>query len=523
MSKFLLKYKDMFIDSNSWAVVEAKRILDKIGGKIPKKGFVLFETGYGPSGLPHIGTFGEVVRTSFVKLAFSQLAPQIPTKLLVVSDDIDGFRKVPENLPNQDDLKKYIGFPLSSVPDPFAEQASFGDYMNKKLIDFLDNFGFEYEFLSATKAYKNGIYNEYLIKAAEQYQVLMGIMLPTLGEERRLTYSPFMPIDPDSGKVIDKGVIKVDPKTYLIHYLDDNGNEKTVDFRNGGCKLQWKCDFGMRWAALDVDYEIYGKDHFPNEQVYKSICSALGKEPPINYFYELFLDEKGQKISKSKGNGVTVEDWLRYAPIESLSYYMFLKPRTAKRLYFDVIPKAVDEYNMLLQKFTTQTLEQQIENPVFFVGRGEPEKNTEISFSLLLNLAATCNPQDEQIMWGFIQKYNPELKIGQNKLLDELVQKSVAYYDNFVKPFKKYKIPDEIEKSWLNLLANEFEKTSDITAANLQNITYEVGKTTELDDKEWFKLLYQVLLGLEVGPRFGTFAALYGVENMIVLIKKSIF
>ncbi len=520
MTKLLEKYKDIIQNSNSWAVAEAKRILEKINNKTPKKGFVLFETGYGPSGLPHIGTFGEVVRTSFVQFAFSQLAPEIPTKLVVISDDMDGMRKIPDNLPNQEELKKYIGFPLTSVPDPFGEKNSFGDYMNARLIAFLDNFGFEYEFLSATKAYKTGVYNEYLIKCAENYSALMDIMLPTLGEERQSTYSPFMPIDSDTGKVIDKGVIKVDSKTFLIHYLDENNQEKRTDFRNGGCKLQWKCDFGMRWAALDVDYEIYGKDHFPNEPVYRAICLALGKEPPVNYFYELFLDDKGQKISKSKGNGVTVDEWLKYAPIESLTYYMYLKPRTAKKLYFDVIPKAVDEYITFMNKFATQTAEQQIESPVFFVNKGLVKTEIEISFSLLLNLAASSNPEDEDLMWGFIQKYNPNIKKGSNKLMNELVAKSVNYYNDFVKPFKKYKIANEQEKAWLKSLSDAFSETTDFTSANLQNITYQIGKTTNLGDAEWFKLLYQVLLGLETGPRFGTFVELYGVDNILRLINE---
>ncbi len=518
MPQFLEKYKDVILQNNSWPVQEAKKVLEKIEGKIPKKGYVLFEGGYGPSGFPHIGTFGEMVRTSFVRFAFTQIAPHIPTKLFVVSDDMDGMRKVPDIVPDADSLKKYIGLPLTSVPDPFKEKPSYGDYMNNRLTTFLDNFGFDYEFISATELYKKGFFDDYLIKCAENYQALMDIMLPTLGEERQATYSPFMPIDLDSGKVLEKGVLKVDPKTFLIHYLDQNGTEKTIDFRKGGCKLQWKCDFGMRWAALDVDYELYGKDHFPNEPVYRSICKALGSQPPVNYFYEHFQDEKGAKISKTKGNGISIDQWLKYANIESLAYYMYLKPKTAKCLYFNVIPKAVDEYITFLNKYPNQSLEEQINNPVFFVNEANPPEGVDMSFALLLNLAATCNPENESLMWGFIQKYNSELYKGKNKILDELVKKSVVYYNDFIKPFKKYKIPSADEKLWIKMLANAFENASLTSANDLQNLTYQQGKLTSLDDKEWFKLLYQILLGLEVGPRFGTFVALYGLDNMIKLM-----
>ena len=341
----------LYLKSNAWPFEEARKILAKIGGKTPAKGYVLFETGYGPSGLPHIGTFGEVVRTSFVRYAFSLLAPEIPTKMFCVSDDIDGLRKVPDNIPNPDLIRANLGKPLTSVPDPFETHQSYGHNMNARLRAFLDQFGFEYQFISATQKYQSGAFDSTMLRVLEKYDDLMELMLKNLGEERQETYSPFMPIDAESGKVIDKGVRGVDKQKGTVIYVNENGVEKEIPVTGGNCKLQWKIDFGARWYGLEVDYEIYGKDHLPNEKIYRRVCEILGKEPPVNYFYEMFLSEDGAKISKSKGNGISVEDWLKYAPQESLSLYMYQKPKTAKRLYFDVTPKAMDEYLAFLAAY----------------------------------------------------------------------------------------------------------------------------------------------------------------------------
>jgi len=518
--------KELFKKSKSWAMQEALKILEKIEWKTPKKGFVLFETGYGPSGLPHIGTFGEIIRTKMVMFAFSQIAPEIPMRLFCISDDMDGMRKIPDNVPNPENLKQYIGLPLTKIPDPFGTHKSYGHHMNARLCSFLDFFEFEYEFLSATDCYKNGLFDEYLTKAAESYKALMEIMLPTLGDERASTYSPFMPIDQDSGKVLADGVESVDVKTQIIHYIDENSEKKSVKFTKGGCKLQWKCDFGMRWAALDVDYEIYGKDHLPNQEVYRSICKALGKEPPVNYFYELFLDNEGKKISKSKGNGISVEDWLKYAPTESLAYYMYLKPQTAKKLYFDVIPRCVDEYLRFTKAYHDQSDEEKIENPVFYVHFGKvPRINFNISFALLLNITAACSPESEDIIWGFLAKYDAKLTKGCDKLLDKMVICALKYYDNFVKPNKKYRIPSQTEKvTLLHLLQNlHIALVNNVKSGDdLQNVLYQTAKDSNVDSKIFFSCLYQILLGLESGPRFGSFIELFGINETINLIQEKV-
>ena len=524
----------MFDNNKTWPFEEAKRIYEKIGGKTPEKGYVLFETGYGPSGLPHIGTFGEVVRTSFVKFAFEKLYPSIPTKMFCISDDLDALRKVPENVPNQDMLQKNLGMPLTSIPDPFGTDKSYGWHNNNKLLSFLSNFGFQegegkdYIFVSATETYKSGKHNEMLKKCALHYQDLMDIMLPTLGDERKATYSPFMPIEPETGKVIADGVKNVDAENCTITYIGTDGKEKTSSFLNGGCKLQWKCDFGGRWASFGVDYEIYGKDHYPNEKTYRAICKALGKEPPVNFFYELFLDDKGQKISKSKGNGLSVDEWLRYGDRESLALFMYQKPKTAKRLYFDVIPKAIDEYMTYLSKYNTQTAEEQSENPIFFIHYGKTPDELKklgfvpckVSYSMMLNLASVCNPDNENILFDFLEKYDQSIDRN-NQYLKNLVRGAINYYNDFVKPNKKYIQPEGDLLVQYNKLKYELESGKYNTEEELQQLIYNLGnelKDKGIELKDWFKCLYQAILGTSTGPRMGSFIAIYGVENTIKLM-----
>ncbi|MFM7557352.1 MAG: lysine--tRNA ligase, partial [Alphaproteobacteria bacterium] len=422
----------LYLQAKSWPFEEARRIYEKLQGKTPQKGFVLFETGYGPSGLPHIGTFGEVVRTSMVRHAFSLLAPHIPTKMFCVSDDIDGLRKVPENLPNSDLIKANLGKPLTAVPDPFGTHQSYGHHMNARLRSFLDSFGFEYEFISATEKYQSGAFDATMLKVLEKYDELMELMIPTLGSERQETYSPFMPIDEESGIVVDKGVKAIDKKKGTVIYIAPNGQEKEISVTKGGCKLQWKIDFGARWYSLGVDYEIYGKDHQPNERIYRKVCEILGGEPPVNFTYEMFLSDTGEKISKSKGNGIAVEDWLKYAPSESMALFMYQKPKTAKRLYFDVIPKAMDEYLAFAQSFEAQTSEQKLENPAFFIHNSKvptQSLNFNISYSLLLNLAGACNPENDEVLWGFISKYQAGLTKNSSPLLAQMVDRAINYYN----------------------------------------------------------------------------------------------
>lgn len=515
-----------YLESKAWPFEEARRILEKIGGKTPEKGYVLFETGYGPSGLPHIGTFGEVVRTSFVRHAFQCIAPQIPTRMFCVSDDIDGLRKVPENVPNQEMVRANLGKPLTAVPDPFGTHESYGANMNSRLCAFLDGFGFEYEFISATEKYRSGAFDKTMLRVLEKYEELMELMLPTLGGERQETYSPFMPIDAESGIVIDKGVKGVNKAKGTVIYVDGKGVEKEVPVTGGNCKLQWKIDFGARWYTLGVDYEIYGKDHGPNEKIYRRVCEILGGEPPVNFTYEMFLSDTGEKISKSKGNGISVEDWLKYAPAESMSLFMYQKPKTAKRLYFDVIPKAMDEYLTFAQSYGAQEEPAKLDNPAFHIHNGKiPEINFNLNYSLLLNLASACNPDNDAVLWGFISKYQQGLNPQTSPLLAKMVHCSIAYYNDFIKRHKKFRTATEAERTALHDLCAELKKfpqEQSHDGALLQNLVFQIGKTHgyEKNMRDWFLALYQILLGQDQGPRMGSFIALFGVENFVKLVEE---
>ena len=512
------------LDSKAWPFQEAAALLARYATRPNEKGYILFETGYGPSGLPHIGTFGEVARTTMVRNAFKQLS-DIPTRLISFSDDMDGLRKVPDNIPQKEMVAEHMGKPLTSIPDPYGTHESFGHNMNARLRAFLDHYGFDYEFKSSTETYKSGEFDTALLRILENYQQVMDVMLPTLGEERQQTYSPFLPISPRSGKVLLAKVFETNLSKGTIVYEEEDGSKEEVPVTGGHCKLQWKPDMGMRWAALGVDYEMYGKDHLSSATLYDAICKIAGGTPPCQFMFELFLDEKGQKISKSKGNGLTIDEWLRYAPQESLSLYMFQSPRKAKRLHFDVIPKHVDEYITFLCKFQTEDETKRFANPVWHIHAGNPPKpELGLSFNLLLNLASACNPEDKSVLWGFISRYAPEATPATCPQLDALAGYAVTYYHDFVRPHKKYRAPTELEAKALDDLANYLSGlTEPATAEAIQTEVYEIGKRHPFADlKDWFAAMYEVLLGQQQGPRMGSFIALYGAAETLALVRRAL-
>ncbi len=514
-------------DAKAWPFEQARLIKKRVEEQGVTGGAVIFETGYGPSGLPHIGTFGEVARTTMVRHAFRVLTDDAyPTRLIAFSDDLDGMRKVPPGLPNQDMLAEHLGKPLSDVPDPFGTHESYSAHNNAKLREFLDAFGFEYEFYSATEQYRSGAFDEILLRTLERFDDVMAIMLPTLGPERRATYSPFLPISPSTGRVLYVPMKAIDPKAGTITYEDEDGSDVTTPVTGGAAKLQWKPDFGMRWAALGVDFEMFGKDHQTNAPIYSRICKTLGVAPPVQFVYELFLDEKGEKISKTKGNGIAVEDWLRYATQESLALFNFQKPRAAKRLYFDVIPKAVDEYLNFLDAYPGQEPAQQIENPVWHIHDGAPPtEGSPISFSLLLNLASASSAHDKEILWGFIARRLPDATPESQPLLDKLAGFAVRYFEDFVRPTKRFRAPDQRERDALTALRARFAELDPEEADGeiIQAEVYAVGKEAGFEPlRAWFKALYETLLGQEQGPRFGSFVAIYGVPETIALIDQAL-
>ncbi|MCB1530019.1 MAG: lysine--tRNA ligase [Rhodospirillales bacterium] len=519
---------DIARECRAWPFEEARHILKRVGGKTPEKGYVLFETGYGPSGLPHIGTFGEVCRTSMVRHAFRCLAPDIPTKLICFSDDMDGLRKVPDNVPNKDMLAENIGLPLTSVPDPFGTHESFAHHNNARLRAFLDSFGFDYEFVSSTECYKSGRKDEGLLKMLQFHEEVKQAVIPILGEERAASYSPFMPISPKSGKVLQVPVLEVHPDAGTIVFEDEDGTRTELPVTGGHCKAQWRPDWALHWYALDTDYEMAGEDLVSSKNIAKKILEVLGKKPPEGFHYKLFLDEKNQKISKSKGNGIAVEEWLKYAPNESLSYYMFQRPVSGKKLYFDVIPKAVDEYITFADKFFEQAEDpaKQIENPVFYIHEGRDPQQTPVSFALLLNLASAANAHDSATMWGFINLYAPEASAESNPFLDHLVTFAVRYYEDFVLPKKKYRAADERESAALQDLARRLEALPEgADGEAIQTEVFSAGKENGYDKSElrdWFQAIYEILIGQSQGPRFGSFIELYGVPKTIALIEDAL-
>jgi lysyl-tRNA synthetase class 1 len=521
--------------SNAWPFEEARKIVARLAKK--PKDEVVFETGYGPSGLPHIGTFGEVARTTMVRHAFRVLTgDKVRTRLIAFSDDMDGLRKVPDNVPQKDMLAKHLNKPLTRVPDPFGTHPSFGEHNNARLRAFLDQFGFEYEFLSSTQCYASGRFDATLLKMLVHYEKVMDIMLPSLREERAQTYSPFLPVSPRTGDVLQVPVIAHDAKAGTITYEDPDTKERmTTPVTGGRVKLQWKPDWAMRWVALGVDYEMAGKDLIDSVKLSGEIARVLGALPPEGFNYELFLDEKGQKISKSKGNGITIDEWLRYASPESLSLFMYREPKAAKRLYFDVIPRHVDEYQQFLEAYQRQEWKHRLGNPVWHIHSGNPPKpEMPVNFSLLLNLVSASNAENASTLWGFIGRYRPGVTPQSHPKLNQLVEYAIHYFRDFVLPAKRFREPTELERAALSDLRDALSQLpADATAERIQDVVYEVGRREPFLDKtgkskgkdgkpgvslEWFNMLYQVLLGQEKGPRFGSFVAVYGIDNTIAMI-----
>ena len=510
--------------TNSWPFVEARKLIKDRKKIFEKKGKITLQTGYGPSGLPHIGTFAEVARTSMMVNAIKYII-DIPAEIITFSDDMDGLRKVPDNIPNKEILEKNLHKPLTTIPDPFKKYKSFGEHNNEMLKSFLNKFKFHYIFKSSTDTYKNGLFNETLNIVLEKYEKILEIVLPTLGKERQKTYSPFLPVCPKTGKVLEVPIIEVNKKQGKIVYQNDDEKIET-EIVNGKCKLQWKVDWAMRWYTFDVDYEMYGKDLIESAILSSKICQTLGKKPPNGFAYEMFLDEKGEKISKSKGNGITIEEWLNYASPESLSLYMYQNPKRAKKLYADVVPKAVDEYLACIDKFSEQKDDQKLLNPVWHIHKGNPPKEKSIMpFSVLLNLVGTSNATDKDLLWKFIKKNKKDIKVSDHPILDSLIQYALKYFQDVVKPNKKHRKPNDKEKKALQDLVARLKECKDqMNPEEIQTIVYSVGKDNGYKEnlREWFKVIYEIIFGDQDGPRMGFFISFFGLNETIELINDKI-
>ena len=510
--------------TNAWPFVEAKKILRERKKYIDQKGKIILQTGYGPSGLPHIGTFGEVARTSMLVNALNKLI-DLPKEIITFSDDMDGLRKVPENVPNKDLLKNNLHKPLTIVPDPFEKFNSFGEHNNEMLKNFLNNFNFKYTFKSSTDLYKSGFFNETLKLILKKYKDIMSIIIPTLGKERQKTYSPFLPICPDTSAVLEIPVLEIDEKNSKIIF-DNSGKKLEKSILDGNCKLQWKVDWAMRWYALDVDFEMYGKDLIESAILSTKIIKLLGKSNPSGFAYELFLDEKGEKISKSKGNGITIDEWLNYASPESLSLFMYQNPKRAKKLYKEIVPKAVDEYLDLIEKGINQNESQILLNPAWHVHNGNlPKEKMIMSFSMLLNLVETSNADSKNLLWKFVKKYKSNISEIEHPIFDKLIEYAIKYFNEVIKVKKKYKKPNKQEKLVLEELVKILDQCYDsMSPEDIQTKIYTVGKENGYKEnlRDWFKLIYEVIFGEENGPRMGFFISFFGVQETKQLIMNKI-
>ena len=534
--------------SKAWPFEEARKLIERLKRFEGKE--VVFETGYGPSGLPHLGTFGEVARTSMVRHAFRVLTEDtVKTRLIAFSDDMDGLRKVPDNIPNRELILPHLGKPLTEVPDPFGEYGSFAEHNNARLRAFLDQFGFEYEFMSSTETYKSGRFDKALLRMLVCFDEVQAIMLPSLRQERAATYSPFLPLHPRTGVVMQAPVLAHDPAAGTIRWRDPATEEEFETPVTGGhCKLQWKPDWAMRWYALGVDYEMAGKDLIDSVKLSSRIARVLGADPPAGFNYELFLDENGQKISKTKGNGLTIEQWLAYASPESLSLFMFHKPTAAKRLYFDVIPRTVDDYLGFLDAYPRQAWKERLGNPVWHIHAGLPpgpevlthdgQNSTTLSFAMLLNLAAVSNAENPSVLWGFLRRYFPSASPETHPRLDSLVRYAVAYFRDLVAPKKRYRAADEVERGVLIEISSRLSQLpASASADEIQHALYDIARPVpRYQDhaakgatparpgvsNEFFNMIYAVLLGEAQGPRLGSFIAIYGLDETRALIDKAL-
>ena len=512
------------MQSKAWPYEEARKLLKRWPEGKPDGAPIIFETGYGPSGLPHIGTFNEVLRTTFVRRAFQELSDQ-PTRLIAFSDDMDGLRKVPDNIPDAALLEANLGKPLTQIPDPFGTHESFAAHNNAMLRGFLDRFGFDYEFFSATECYRSGRFDEVIRQVLRNWDAVMGVMLPTLREERRRTYSPILPISPASGIVLQVPVEVVDAEAGIIAF-EDEGRRVEQSALGGQAKLQWKVDWAARWVALGVDYEMAGKDLIDSVVQSGKIARILGGRPPEGFNYEMFLDEKGEKISKSKGNGLSLEEWLRYGSEESLAFYIYREPRKAKSLHIGVIPRAVDDYWLFRANYSKQPVEQKLGNPVHHIHAGKvPEQGLPLTYGLLLNLVSLPGLHDRDTAWKFVQRYAPETSPESHPELDQLIGLAVNYARDFVVPNLKKRPPTAEEAAALRELDTELAKLpADADAEAIQHLVFEIGKAHYGKDKlrAWFQALYETLLGSSQGPRMGSFIALYGIENSRRLIEEAL-
>ncbi len=516
---------------NSWPFQEAAKINLKGLGPGEK---IVFETGFGPSGRPHVGTFAEVARTIMVMNAFRELNPgrADDATLYAFCDDMDGLRKVPGNVPEKEMLAERLGMPLYKIPDPFGVDESYSAHMERELEEFLGRFGFEFKLISSASEYCSGAFNPGLKRVMEKYDEIRAIILPTLQEENREGWSPIIPTCENCGRLYTTVVTGTDRENARVSYSCSGsfaggkvrgcGHSGETSVLDGAVKVGWKVDWALRWYVYKVRYEMYGKDLIDSARLSGKICRVMGGDPPAGMVYELFLDETGKKISKSVGEGLTVDSWMTYAPIESLIYFLFQNPRKQRRLYFDMVPKMVDD---LLAEYAKYPDLEEIEKPKTVswhmekIGRERPAFSAAVNFSTLLNLISALGAGERELLWDYVRRYDPGAE-GSREVVDKMVDRAVKYYMDFVEPAKKYRAPEPEERLALESLLEKLEAAHDGLAEDeYQALVFETAKERDLEAKALFKTIYEVLLGQERGPRFGTFVKLVGKPRAAGIIK----
>lgn len=497
----------------------------------------VFETGYGPSGLPHIGTFAEVVRTSYVIKAFRFNYPKRAYKLIVFSDDMDGLRSLPENVPNHALLQEHLGAPLSSLPDPFGKESSYAAFMNGRLKHFLDYYGFEYLFESSTNCYHTGVFNTALKRVMDNHEAIRNLFIKTISPDKRATWSPFFPICEHCGKIYTTSVLNIHPETYEITYRCDRdekayrscGHEGRVSILNGKVKMGWKVDWAMRWYTFGVDYEMHGKDLLDSASLSSKICSILGATPPLTYKYELFLDENAAKISKKIGNGISMEQWQSFAPVGSLLYFLLDEPNRARKMGMPILPRLVDNYITALKNETAE----EPGSALWFVDSLQHHHDasdidkTDISYSLLVNVAENLGSDDAELLYDYARRYDATVEENA-EFFRPLCHHVLAYIKdtNSRRPGTVLgQLPPGDYFSALQSLSVDLDALADANSFRgemLQNLVFAVGRKHGLEPGNWFRFLYETLLGKTQGPRLGSFFAMLGPDKVRALLHKAI-
>ena len=523
-----------------WPYEEARKVAERVA-RYEAGRPAIFQSGFGPSGMPHLGTMAELLRPSYVRKAFERLAqsgsiePARPARLIVFIDDMDGLRKVPENIPNRETTSFHLGEPVSRIPDPFGDcHPSFSEHMLSLLEKFLAPVEIEFELIKSTEMYGSGQFDEALKLILARHQQIIEIIAPTLREENRAGWSPVMPVCPSCGQVNSTLVTGYHPERASVEFSCEKniGGSKSCGFKGeqsvlgGKAKVGWKVDWALRWYALKVDYELYGKDLIDSARLSGQILKVLGGKPPLGFPFEMFLDEEGHKVSKSVGRGVTVDQWTRYAPIEVLKYFLLVNPRRARKLFLEAIPQYVDDYLDALRAYAAAPENERGNLPIdLVIQRTTPRRfDSELTFGMIMNLVSALGTGDRDLIWNYLTGYDPRIAGNPDteRMGKTLMECALNVYADFIEPTKKRYLPEANERDQLRALMEFLVGNSGATAEEIEKKIYDLGRENYDKPGKIFPLLYRVLLGQERGPRLGAFIKLATPQRMIEILNNSL-